>query len=522
MDSKAFEPPQFPERFNLADYLIHPNLAGGRADKSAVEFEDLRFSYREIDEGTSRAAGAFRARGVEVENRVLLVLPDCPEFVVAWLGCLRAGAVACAVNPLLLEADFSYYLDYTRARLAVVDAEALERFLPAAQASRWLRALLVRGAGGAAAATGEDFMAALGAAPPHCESAPTHRDDAAVWLFTSGTTGKPKGAVHRHADFAYNIETYAKRVLQIREDDRTLSVPKLFFGYATGTNLMFPFAAGATTCLFAERSTAPVLFDQIERFRPTVLTNVPTMINAMLAEPAAARRDLSSLRICLSAGEALPPELYRRWQQAFGVELLDGIGSAEMFHIYISNVPGDIVPGSLGRLVPGYDARIVDPEGREVGPGEVGTLWVKGGSALQGYWHDHEKSVRTRLGEWVSTGDQFVCDQAGLFWYRGRRDELMKVSGVWVSPIEIEDALLSHPQVAECAVIGAQDDAGLTKPKAFVVLRPGAAPGAELTAALQQHVKSLLLPTKYPRWIEYRDSLPKNDRGKVDRRALNR
>jgi len=309
-------------------------------------------------------------------------------------------------------------------------------------------------------------------------------------------------------------------VLGLRADDRTLSVPKLFFGYATGTNLMFPFAVGATACLFAERSTAAVVFEQIERCRPTVLTNVPTMINAMLAEPEAARRDLSSLRMCLSAGEALPPELHRRWQQTFGVELLDGIGSAEMFHIYISNVPGEVVPGSLGRLVPGYEARIVDPEGREVAPSEVGTLWVKGGSALQGYWHDHEKSVRTRTGEWVSTGDQFTRDAEGQFWYRGRRDDLMKVGGVWVSPLEIEDTLLSHPLVAECAVIGAQDAAGLTKPKAFVVTRPGAEPGAALTAELQNYVKTKLLPFKYPRWIEYRGSLPKNDRGKVDRRAL--
>ena len=516
MDSDPFRPPQFPEDFNLADYLLKPNLAAGRGDKTAVEFEGRRYTYREIDEAASRAAGALGARGVEIESRVLLVLPDCPEFVAAWLGVLRAGAVVCAVNPLLGAEDFAYYLDYTRARAAVVDIDSLERFLPAARGSRWLRAILVRGG---ARAGQEDFGAALGAAPVS-ESAPTHRDDVAVWLFTSGTTGKPKGAVHRHADFAYNIETYAKLVLRLREEDRTLAVPKLFFGYATGTNLMFPFAVGATTCLFAERSTALEVFKQIERYRPTVLTNVPTMINAMLAEPEAAGRDLSSLRLCLSAGEALPPELYRRWQESFGVELLDGIGSAEMFHIYISNAPGEVVPGSLGRLVPGYEARIVGPEAGEVGPGEVGTLWVKGGSALQGYWHDHEKSVRTRVGEWVSTGDQFVCDSERRFWYRGRRDDLMKVGGVWVSPIEIEDALLGHPLVAECAVIGAQDSAGLVKPKAFVVVRPNAAPGDELTRELQNHVKTRLLPFKYPRWIEYRGSLPKNDRGKVDRRAL--
>jgi benzoate-CoA ligase family protein len=305
----------------------------------------------------------------------------------------------------------------------------------------------------------------------------------------------------------------------LREDDLTVSVPKLFFGYATGTNLLFPFAVGGATALFSERSEPATLFDVIERYKPTILTSVPTMINGMLNHPGGSGRDLSSLRLCLSAGEALPPELYRRWMEVFGVEILDGIGSAEMFHIYISNSPGAVVPGSLGRLVPGYEARIVDAEGQDVPPGEAGTLWIKGESAAILYWQAHEKSKEVLRGDWVVTGDHMRRDERDIFWYEGRTDDMLKVSGIFVSPYEVENCLLQHARVAECAVIGYKDRDGLTKSKAFVVPRNGDG-DTNLARELQDFVKTRLAPFKYPRIVEFVSSLPKNDRGKIDRRRL--
>jgi len=326
--------------------------------------------------------------------------------------------------------------------------------------------------------------------------------------------------VHTHADFAWNTETYAKDVVRYREGERCLSVPKLFFGYATGTNLMFPFRFGGSVVLFPERATADSVLDQIARFRPTLLTGVPTMINALLRSPRLAEVDLSCLRVCLSAGEALPPALYVEWKERTGVEILDGIGSAEMFHIYISNRFGEVTPGSLGRIVPGYDAEIVDPDGRPVADGEAGRLRVRGGSTAIGYWGDRRKSAATFQGDWCTTADVFRRDAAGRYWYEGRDDDLLKVSGIWVSPLEIENCLLEHAAVAEVCVVGREDEQGLVKPLAYVVLKPGWKGEDATVAALKAHVKARLAPHKYPRWFEWRDSLPKNDRGKIARRCL--
>ena len=376
--------PGFPERFNLADYLLRcgAGTAGGRSEgvgsRTAVICGDTRYSYDEIETLACRAGGALAGLGVGMEQRVLLVLPDGVEFVATWLGILKLGAVFAMANTIHTAEDYLYYLDYTRAPVAVVHESVLDRFEPILGMARHLKTLLVVGAPGRHLS----FDKEVGHAPGRLESAPTSRDDIAGWLFTSGSTGKPKAAVHFHRDFAFNIETYARHVLMMRPDDITLSVPKLFFGYATGTNLMFPFSVGGATALFPDRCTPELMFDMIRRHRPTVLTSVPTMINAMLAlDPSGARlRDLESLRVCISAGEALPAELYRRWLDTFGVEILDGIGSAEMFHIYISNRFGEVRPESLGRPVPGYEARIVGPDGADVPDGEQGTLWIKGGS----------------------------------------------------------------------------------------------------------------------------------------------
>lgn len=512
--------PPWPERFNLCSYYLDHNLDAGRGDKVALYAGAETRTYAQIAERARRVAAALRRRGVRPEERVLIVLPDGFEFAEAWFGIVRAGAVFCMVNPLLRRDDFDGYLDYTKARVVIAHADALPEIGPAVSASRWTESLLVVGG---PAGEFEDYEAALAAEDPssaQAELAPTGPDDLAGWLFTSGSTGRPKACVHTQADFAYSTETYARQVVGYRADDVCLSVPKLFFGYATGTNLMFPFRFGASAVLFPGRSTADELFDQIERHRPTFLTNVPTMINNMLRSERIESVDLSCLRLSLSAGEALPPKLYAEWLERTGVEILDGIGSAEMFHIYVSNWPGDVKPGSLGRIVPGYEAVVVDPDGQPVPTGEPGRLRVRGGSTALCYWAHKEASRETFQGEWCTSGDVFRRDADGYFWYEGRSDDLLKVSGIWTSPLEIENALLDHPAVAEVCVLGREDETGLVKPVAFVVCAEGHAGSDELAAALKAHVKDRLAPHKYPRWFEWREALPKNDRGKVARKVL--
>jgi benzoate-CoA ligase len=507
----------FPERFNLAEYFLDHNLVAGRGDKVCLRFGDERWTYSEIARQANQAGRLLSELGAGVEDRVLFALPDIPQFVACWFGAAKIGAVIAMVNPLLPVDEYAYYLEYTRAKVFIVHASLVENLRPILQSAQFLKNVLVVGDDGYGFSHYDKLAPQM---PDQLATADTHRDDPAIWLFTSGSTGKPKAAVHLQHDLPYNTECYAKQILQMREDDVTVGVPKLFFGYATGTNLLFPFAVGAETALFAERSTPEKLFEMIERHRPTVLTSVPTMINAMLNAPDAAAHDLSSLRVCVSAGEALPPELYRRWKETFGVEILDGVGSAEMFHIYISNRFGDVREGCLGRLVPGYQAQIVGPDGNELPVGEMGTLRIGGDSAALCYWQAHETSKVTFAGDWCTTGDQFTRDAEGYFWYGGRTDEMLKVSGVFVSPTEVENCLLEHEAVRECAVIGFQGDDGLTKTKAYIVLNDTTEITAELPRELQEFVKSRLAMHKYPRRVVFVESLPKNDRGKIDRKSL--
>jgi benzoate-CoA ligase len=509
---------EFPERFNMADYFLYHNLREGRGEKVCLYYKDASYTYAEVAEMSDRAGNMLRELGLEAEDRVLIVLPDCPEFAFTWFGAAKIGAVIAMVNTILPASDYEYYLEYTRARVAVVHHSVEAHFESVRHTARYLREVVVVGGDNG---RNPSFEARVAAASPACEAEPTSRDDLAIWLFTSGSTGKPKAAVHLQHDLPYNTEHYAKQVLGIRDDDLTVGVPKLYFGYATGTNLLFPFAVGGATALFDERSTAERMFEMIDRYRPTILTSVPTMINAMLnVEGAKERYDLSSLRLCLSAGEALPPELYHRWMEAYGVEILDGIGSAEMFHIYVSNRPGAVVPGSLGTVVPGYEARVVGADGKDVPDGETGELWIKGDSAALCYWRAHEASKERFAGDWCFTGDQFHRDADGQFWYHGRTDFMLKVSGIWVSPIEIENCLLGHNAVRECCVVGRTDENDLVKPMAYVVVAGGAEAGPALVEELQAHVKGAMAPYKYPRWVRFVDTLPKNDRGKIDRKTV--
>jgi len=539
--------PTFPERFNLAQYYLFDRIAEGLGAKVALRYGARTYTYDTVAARTRAFVAALGAADVRRGERVLIVLPDAPPFAWVFFGTLAAGAVVAMGNPHIGVDPILYLVEYTRAT-AVVTTSALAEQLHAAFAERGRGREVRRVWSVPDVPTGDDPEAACvftkaPSDPRFRELAAdlasskdrafveTHRDEPAIWLFTSGSTGEPKANVHTHRDFAFNTEVYAKSTVGYRKDDVTVSVPRLFFGYATGTNLMFPFAVGATVGLFSERPTPESLADAIARYRPTVVTNVPTMLGKLLDHDDALRAagkpplDFSCIRFSLSAGEALPEPLLRRWLDRFASDVYDGIGSAEMFHIYASNRPGDIRPGSLGKVVEGYELRILPEDADGPGappcaPGEIGVLWVRGDSVSLGYWLDRDKSWRTFHGHWCKTGDLFRIDEEGYLYFAGRADELLKVGGQWVAPVEVEECLMRHEHVALAAVIGVEDD-GLTKPKAFVVVRPGVTRDrAELCRELQDHVKARLAPHKYPRIVELVEDVPKNDRGKVDRRAL--
>lgn len=539
--------PSFPETLNLARYFLFDRLDEGLGAKDAVRYGSRAYTYANVGARARALAAYWMDAGLSAEARVYLILPDSPPFAWAFFGALAAGGVVAMGNPLAPPDDLAYVVDYTRAGAIVTTPAVARAIAPALHAAHSLRSLLLV----PETATGEDpespadipaefanahfaveRLAAICCTDPAVELPRIHRDAPAIWLFTSGSTGRPKAAMHTHRDFAYNTEVYAKQTVGYRQGDVTVSVPGLFFGYATGTNLMFPFAVGATTALFSERPTPESLVRAIDMYCPSVVTNVPTMMAKLLDHDDALRRrgerglDFSSIRFHLSAGEALPPPLLSRFMERFKNEVYDGIGSAEMFHIYASNRPGDIMPGSLGRAVDGYEIRILPTaatavEEAEVPRGDVGVMWVRGDSVALGYHLDRERSWETFHGHWCRTGDLFRMDENGYLWFCGRADSLFKVGGVFVAPLEIEECLSEHDAVAMAAVIPAEEG-GLVKPKAFIVCREGAVardPGA-LRTALQEHVKSRLSKHKYPRWVVFVDDLPKNDRGKVDRRSL--
>jgi len=509
----TFTPPQ---AFNIADYLLDARQREGKGDRPALVTDERTLTYRDVQALAHRFGHVLRSAGVEPEQRVLIALPDGPEFVAALFGTLKIGGVVVMVNPELKADTIEELYGYTRATVALVYRESAAAFRTAARNAPDLKQLLIVGEAG--------FEDRLARVPEELENFPTHRDDPAIWLFSGGTTGRPKAVVQTHTSFANTTECYAKQAIQYNEADVTLSVPKLFFGYATGSNLFFPFSVGASAILFPERCTADVLFQKIARFRPTILVNVPTMVNQMVCHPEAPWQDLSCLRLCTSAGEALPAELYRRWKDTFGVELLDGLGTAEMWHIFLSNLPGSVKPGTLGRVVPGFEVNVCDEAGRELPDGEVGWLWVRGNSRAIGYWQLMDSTQRVFRGEWVVTGDLIRRDADGTFTHCGRADDMLKVSGKWLSPQEVESCLLQHPAVKEVAVVGVVDERGLAKPHAFVVTKEKkrADPGADLAEELKAFVRERLEPYKHPREVFFLNALPRTHLGKIDRGRLKR
>ncbi len=503
-----------PRDYNFAADILKRNLDLGRADKLAYIDQHGGYTYGQLAERVERFGHVLRSLGIRREERVLICLTDTVDWPTAFLGAIKAGIIAVPVNTLLTADDYRFVLADCRARLLVVSEELYPKFAQAAE----LSSIIVSGENAHGHLRFDDVLAAARTEPA---TAQTTRDDMCFWLYTSGSTGKPKGAVHTHADLRLTDELYAGPVLGIAEDDVCYSVAKLFFAYGLGNALTFPMSAGATTVLLPSRPTPEAVADLLKKHRVTIFYAVPTFYATFLASAAAPPRAELKLRRCVSAGEALPPDVGRRWSERYGTDILDGLGSTEMLHIFVSNRPGDVKYGTSGKPVPGYEVRLVDDEGNTIAkPGEMGELQVRGPTSAIMYWNNREQSRTTFLGEWTRSGDKYVRDDNGYLVYCGRRDDMMKVSGMYVSPFEVEGALQSHPEVLEAAVVGWPDDDMLIKPKAFVVLKSPDRAGDSCARALQDHCRQKLAPYKYPRWIEFRAELPKTATGKIQRFKL--
>lgn len=518
---RSRSPPRLtiPRDYNAAHDLLTRNLDAGRGEKLAYIDDAGVYTFGELERRANRIANALRALGVEMEQRILVCMHDGIDLPAVFLGAIKAGIVPVLVNTLLTQADYAFMLNDSRARLAIVSAPLLPLFAPLAAASPFVKQLIVAGDESPDHAA---LTPLLAAADERFECAPTQADDMCFWLYSSGSTGIPKGTVHIHSSLIQTAELYARPILGIGEDDVVFSAAKLFFAYGLGNALSFPLAVGATTILMAERPTPAAVFARLLRHRPTIFCGVPTLYASLLASPELPPAQALRLRRCTSAGEALPADIGRRWVQHFGVDILDGIGSTEMLHIFISNRPGEVRYGTSGKPVPGYTARVVGEDGQPVVPGEIGELHVAGPTAAIKYWNNREKSRDAFHGPWTRTGDKYAVDADGYYVYAGRSDDMLKVGGIYVSPAEVEAALVSHEAVLEAAVVGRADEEQLIKPVAYVVLKTGYVAGEELANTLKQHVKTRLAPYKYPRWIEFIGALPKTATGKIQRFKLRR
>ncbi|MBJ7600585.1 benzoate-CoA ligase family protein [Candidatus Nephthysia bennettiae] len=507
------------DRYNATSDLLDRNLEQGRAEKVAIRTPSGDWSYAEVAAASNRLGNALLELGLQPENRVLMVAYDSLEFATTFFGTIKAGGIPVPVNTNLSADDYAYMLDDSRATFAVVSGPVADQLREARRRSRYPRHLVVIGG----ADSGEhDFDEITGGASDQLSPADTISDDMCFWLYSSGTTGRPKGVVHLQHDMRFCVDAYARPVLGMDEGDVTFSVSKLYFAYGLGNGLYFPFGVGATTVLLAEPPTPRVVLDITSRFRPSLYFAVPTSYANTLAaaESAGESADFSSVRACVSAGEPFPGSLLRRWKERTGVDILDGIGSTECCHIFISNRLDDIRPDCSGTVVPGYEARIVDESGNDLPPGQPGTLLVKGDSICALYWRQHARTKETILGEWIRTGDIYVGDDSGHLYYQGRSDDMLKVGALWVSPYEIEGVLTDHSTVVECAVVGVPDHDSLVKPEAFVVVAEGAGDHQKLEGVLKQHVRQRLGGNKTPRSFHFVEGLPKTATGKVQRFKL--
>ncbi|HMC76935.1 MAG TPA: benzoate-CoA ligase family protein [Vicinamibacterales bacterium] len=507
-----------PESFNAATHFVDRHAAEGRGATVAIECGDERVTHADLAERVNRCGSALRDRlGVRPEERVILLLLDTPAFAAAFFGAIKIGAVPIPLNTLWKTADYRYVLNDSGARVAIVHADLLPRIaaIPRGDVPA-LEHIVVVGDGSAAGYRSFDDLLDEGA--PELVPHETRCDSPAFWLYSSGSTGAPKGCVHLHHDMVVCAELFGKGVLGIGPADRCFSVAKLFFAYGLGNALYFPLAVGATSILMPGPPLPANVYATIERHRPTLFSSVPTGYGMLLSHPGSF--DLSSIRLAVSAGESLPASLYERFKRRFDVDILDGIGSTEVLHMFISNRPDAIRPGSSGLIVPGYDGAIRDEHGEPVSGGGLGDLWIRGDSTCAGYWNQEEKTRATIQGEWIRTGDRYTQDADGFYWYAGRSDDMLKVGGQWVSPIEVENALVAHDAVQECGVAGREDADTLIKPVAFVVLRPGIEGSPALAAELQQFVRARLADYKRPRRVEFVTELPRTATGKLQRFKL--
>jgi benzoate-CoA ligase family protein len=512
-----------PERFNAAAHFIDRHVAEGRGAKTAIECGAERVTYAQLAERVNLCGSALRTVcGVQPGDRIVLLLLDGPVFFYAFFGAIKIGAVPIPTNTLWTSADYRHVLNDSGARVAIVSEALLPRIrsMPAEDATA-LRQIAVVGAGRLEGPRELAFDRLMAAGSPRLDAADVRHDAPAFWNYSSGSTGAPKGCVHLQHDMVVCAELFAKGVLGIREDDRCFSVAKLFFAYGLGNAGYFPLAVGATSILWPGAPAAEHVYSVIADHHPTLFFSVPTGYAMMLAHPAGAREfDLSSIRLAVSAGEALPPAIYERFKRRFGIDIIDGIGSTEVLHMFISNRPDVIRPGSSGLVVDGYEAAILDDEKRPVARGEIGNLWIQGESVCDGYWNQRDKTADTIQNGWIRTGDKYSQDADGFYWYAGRSDDMLKVGGQWVSPIEVENALIDHAAVQECGVVGREDRDGLLKPVAFVVVRAGVDGSDALAEELQQFVRSRLAEYKRPRWVKFLDELPKTATGKIQRFRL--
>ena len=500
--------------YNAAVDLVESNLADGRSGKTAYIDDHGFYSYADLNLSVRRVAAALRAAGLKPEQRVLLCMHDCFALPAAFLGAIRAGIVPVLANTLLTEDDYAYMLADSRAAIAIVSQPLENTFRPLlGRIPGFSRLIIDSGEQG-------ELSRLCASANDHQPAAETCADEPCFWLYTSGSTGHPKATVHVHSSLRATADLYAKPTLGIDENDLVFSAAKLFFAYGLGNALSFPLSVGATTLLMAGRPTPEAVFKRLIEQRPSIFYGVPTLYAALLASPALPAAGQVNLRCCTSAGEALPEDIGKRWREHFGLDILDGIGSTEMLHIFLTNRAGDVRPGTTGKAVPGYELRLVGDDGKTIEDGELGELQVRGPTAAMMYWNNRAGSRSTFLGEWTRTGDKYRQDADGYYVHCGRSDDMLKVGGIYVSPTEVENVLVSHPAVLEAAVVGRADDAGLIKPQAFVVLNAEYSASPGLAGELKEFIKAHLAPYKYPRWVEFVSELPKTATGKIQRFKL--
>ncbi|HWH79370.1 MAG TPA: benzoate-CoA ligase family protein, partial [Candidatus Binatus sp.] len=506
---------QLPDIYNAATTFVDENIQQGRGGKIAIYYQDQKISYQEVFENVNRTGNALKDLGIEIENRVLVILPDSPEFAYSFFGAIKIGAVAVPTNPWMFAKDYEYLINDSRARAIIVHESTLPEIEKFWDNTPFLKHIIVVGRSKGKALSYESLIAK---ASTQLEVAKTTKDDVCFWGYTSGSTGNPKGAVHLQHDMITISDLFVKPVLQMNGNDLCFSASKMFFSYGLGNSLYFPFRFGASTVLWPDKPDPEKILQVIEKYKPTFFFSVPTLFARFMRIDK--KYDLSSLRTCLSSGEPLPPALFHQWQDRTGLELLDVVGSTEATHDFLANRPGRAKAGSSGEVTPAFEAKIVDDEGREVPLGEIGNLMVKGDATAPFYWNKHEQTKRMMQGEWLKTGDTYYCDGEGYYWYCGRSDDMMKVGGLWVSPIEIENSLMEHPAVLESGVVSDEDADGLLKPKAYILLKSEFKASDALKVELQNHVKTKLQPYKYPRWVEFVDDLPKTVTGKIQRFRL--